>query len=411
MIWSPLRSGACRAVAFLLLVGVGCKSTPEPAAAPERLGALGEGEYVERVGNTFLAFSDFHLDPFDQSEAFPSVDGDTNAYMLRRMIGASAAEATRNDETPTFILVAGDLLAHHFADKVNQGKPSAVCKPGATVSVCATSTIELIVNEIKTTQNGVFSSTPIYLVPGNNDFAKADYHVNLTDLRALAEIYWAAAFPDAASAPDKSAFVDDMAAHGGAYRVAQIPKTCDTKCLSFLALNTVPYSDDADLTCDRDGVASCTSTDACDCFRSAQKTFISASLASGGRPDFVAMHVPDVADAGWSGGRIGDLVDTGLFSTCSATAPDCAKMVFGGHWHQYRTNQQTASRGDVVPTQMLRAITPHKGVVPGFEIVEYDPLSGQLWARHLVDVTNYAASLASKSSDDVPFSRNTVSYR
>ncbi len=162
-------------VFFLALMVVIC---PASASAQQR-----------PSGNTFLIASDLHFNPMadaslvpdlvasdpakweaildrSKSTAFSQYGEDTNWWLLRSSLDAMRATLPH----PAFILVAGDLLAHHYEQTFSQ---TAHNSNREDYRKFVAKTVEFQALQLRKR----FPETKILLTPGNNDDDCGDYDI------------------------------------------------------------------------------------------------------------------------------------------------------------------------------------------------------------------------------------------
>lgn len=114
---------------------------------------------------TWLVVSDIHLNPYDTG-AMPSAYGaDSNWTLWQSTLGAMR----RDDPHPSVIVVAGDLLAHHFPTLVRDHH-------GGAAEAAAETTMQRIASSL----THAFPGVPILVTLGNNDDPCGDYGVLAT---------------------------------------------------------------------------------------------------------------------------------------------------------------------------------------------------------------------------------------
>jgi sphingomyelin phosphodiesterase acid-like 3 len=143
MVFWPARLAA---VAFCVLLLASTQNRPAPSRADAQ---------------TWLAISDIHLDPFDRSSRPSRFTFDSNAALLRSAID----RMKRAVPDPAVILIPGDFLVHHFADRVRGSGTRA------TPDQAGLLTMQLIASSFAR----AFPKAQFAIALGNNDSPCGDY--------------------------------------------------------------------------------------------------------------------------------------------------------------------------------------------------------------------------------------------
>jgi sphingomyelin phosphodiesterase acid-like 3 len=188
------------------------------------------------VHSVFLSFSDIHFDPFTtcakeavtcpiitKLEAAPTSEWknilaamdtapakykqDSNYPLL-----VSALQSFQNivaTRKPSFVLILGDYLAHHYKDKYLQ---YASDKSDAGYQAFVKKTMTFVTQEI----NAAFLATDVYMVAGNNDSDLGDntFEPNGKFFQEMATL-WSRAIKNPSAQKD----MQDMFSHSGYYAV------------------------------------------------------------------------------------------------------------------------------------------------------------------------------------------------
>ncbi|MHB8432856.1 MAG: metallophosphoesterase [Candidatus Tyrphobacter sp.] len=156
-----------------------------------------------RADQAWLVVSDIHLDPYAGGSAPSAYGSDTNWALWRSALTAMQ----RADPDPEVVIVAGDLLAHHFSELARAHHASA----GAAA--------EETMRRVAAGLAAAFPRAQFAIALGNNDDPCGDYRTapNTPYLKALARI-WAPLVDRNGAAPG---FARAFAA-GGRY-TAQLP--------------------------------------------------------------------------------------------------------------------------------------------------------------------------------------------
>lgn len=325
----------------------------------------------------FLAISDIHFNPFDEdTKTYPIADkitdnhNDTNLVYLNKAIDNMASSSAA--EMPKFIVITGDLLAHHFQEKWTNndevcygkdkdGKPIA---KKMSVDNCILESIDTIITRIRA--QPAFKSIPIYISVGNNDSDLGDYTVDQPFLNKLGDKIYTYSHPG--NDKERTAFVADFVKNAGAYNIANIANK-----LNLVSLNTVLYAnkpvdpEDPKKGLQLKCVAKDRTPDDCDTLRKQQNQFINNYKASSEVTTLVLTHIPPyVADKGYN------LLAPEKLSNKIFNLPRA--FVLAGHWHMY--GKLAASAEANLKGYMLSSITyrGEEGAIPtpGFVFFNYN---------------------------------------
>ena len=348
----------------------------------------------QAASTNFISISDIHLNPFDKSSHYPVIDSnnshnDTNMFYLQRFIGSMAYQTTHashdkmldKKDLPAFIVISGDLLAHDFATKVADNKDGTLCSK--EVGTCALSTIDKIVNTIRTTQDSIFRNTPIYIALGNNDFDTGDYKINLQFLPKLGSKIYDYAHPNNGIPEDKVAFENAFANNGGAYSINNVANQPQ---LNLLALDTVLYANKK--TSSGKNILECKQdqkTVDCKNVRVAQNNFIEQyeSNNKNNATTLAVMHIPPYSsDFGY---------DNNAKPTLDNNFTNNA-YTLSGHWHMYANLHQVNGLAQ-------NSVTFRKGVKPGFLLMNAS--DGKIKEQKHCTIDN--PEILSGSKIDLPF--------
>ena len=112
-------------------------------------------------GQVWLAVSDIHLDPFDRSDRPSDFGSDSNAALFR----SALFQMKRAVPDPSVVLLPGDFLEHHFAQRVREsGAADTPDKAGL-----------LTMQQISSAFGRAFPSAQFAIALGNNDAPCGDY--------------------------------------------------------------------------------------------------------------------------------------------------------------------------------------------------------------------------------------------
>lgn len=364
--WSAARAGA---VALLIALGfAGPSSSAEPSG-------------------TFAFVSDIHFNPFDPPTLTPSLvasdasdwparfatvagggrspyGADTNHPLLASALAAIGTTAASAD----FAVVTGDFLAHDF-----EGKAAAALGGSADPALVAGLTVKttLFVAE------GIAAASPgkpVFVALGNNDSSCGDYRIEPggSYLAATKEIVRRLAGPDRVAAD-----FDRTYAAGG-YYAARHPTVADTLIVS---VNDVLWSQNYQDACGADGAAAGRAM--LDWLRGV----LAAQKEAGGHV-WMIHHIPwgidpystDRASHAACPATIVPFMKEPFASAFLALLRDHAGIVtasFSGHVHfdDYRLLADASGR-TVLVDKIAPAISPVFGQNPGFQMFDYDAVTG-----------------------------------
>lgn len=364
--------------------------------------ALSAGVPAEeaRGTGTFAHVSDIHFNPFVPEAGAPALvsaplsdwqarfaadpdrrlsrwGDDTTAALL----DSALDELTRSAQDVDFVVLTGDLLAHHFAAKTERvlGLP-----PGSPASrAFAAKTTLYVARRLR----AALPDKPVFLSLGNTDSGCGDYGLAPDGpyLQATREEVRALAGSGRVAADFEASYL------AGGYFAAAHPTQPDT---TLLVLNDVLWSTEYRESCGTDGPEAGT----------AMMDWLAAQLAAAeaaGRKVWLLSHIPSGIDAYTtlktlrrSGGADGEdaaarcraaivpmLVEpfAGRLAALRARYAATVTASFSGHDHHDDYRLLRDASGAVAGVEKVApAISPIFGQNPGFHLFTYDRASGAL---------------------------------
>lgn len=295
---------------------------------------------ADEPDDVFLVLSDLHLNPF-LPEGISKRGEDSSASLVESALD----EARRQCPRPRFILLTGDLLAHHWE------KLYAEHEPGLSFDDFTVKAVADIAGEMKER----WPDTPILAVPGNDDSCDGNYQVRPDGLflQRFSEIW--------APLTGSPVLVRDTLAEGG-YCSLPMPGSPERQ---LIGLNTVFFS------ANRVGL-----DDGSPLLEWLEDELARASCA--GRRVWLVMHIPPGLDnyytaRAFDAGRPDPLElwrpeYLAGFLDVLDRYPGVVEVAFAGHTHRddFRLLLPT------LPCKIVPSISPVYGNNPGFLIFRTD---------------------------------------
>jgi sphingomyelin phosphodiesterase acid-like 3 len=298
------------------------------------------------------------------------------------LFNSSLRAEQKQQPTPLFVTISGDLMAHQFDCRFHTLVPSATA---ADYSAFAAKSVAFVALQLHRT----FPHSPIYFALGNNDSGCNDYREdpNSAFLHADAASFASAAAPDhnALSPANRAAILSEFPQLGD-YNITLPAPIEHTRLLvlqdifeskKYTACNNTP-SDDA---------------------ATAQITWLRAQLTAASAAHehvWVMAHIPPGIDAYSTFSKQhnvcgGQSPETFLGSDALVDAltdfPDVIRLALFGHTHMDEMRAFTSSDGKSIPGKLVPSITPVDGNNPSFTVSEVEPSTAIL-----KDYTVFAAS-------------------
>jgi sphingomyelin phosphodiesterase acid-like 3 len=357
-----------------------------------------EGEH----SGEFLVISDIHFNPFANKELFPALaaqpvsewgrifessltDGvsqlgsDTNYVLLASCFAAAVERCPR----PDFVLYAGDSLAHNWQAQYDKtASRSSDDDPGAYRDFTA-KTITFLAMEFRKH----FPDVPILPTLGNEDAYCGDYEVQPAGpfLAMFANAWLELPGPSL----DKNAFRSSFS-RGGSYSM-RVPPLFTHR---IIVVNSVFFSDQYENSC-----GSKTETPGEDAV-----SWLAAMLeeaSRGGERVWLMMHIPvgindynTVKDeeAGSGPVEFWEPRYTRQFVDLLLNYRQSVQFVFSGHTHM--DDFRVIGNGQllVVVNKLVPSISPIFRNNPGFQIYEYDRMSGIVLNYHTYYLSNLSTA-------------------
>jgi sphingomyelin phosphodiesterase acid-like 3 len=357
-----------------------------------------------------VMLSDIHLDPFHDPaklaqlrttpatgwaaifDAPPSPTQAADFAQLQSTCGARGVDtpiallesslraAQKQQPTPLFVTVSGDLMAHQFDCRFHTLAPGATA---ADYSAFAAKTVAFVALQLHRT----FPHAPIYFALGNNDSGCADYREdpNSTFLHADAASFAA----DALSPANRAAILSEFPQLGD-YNIALPAPIEHTR---LLVLQDI-FESRRCTACN--GKAS---DDAANAPAALQIAWLRAQLTAARAAHehvWVMAHIPPGIDAYSTFTRHRDVCggqSPEMFLGSEALAdtltgfPDVIRLALFGHTHMDELRVYMSSDGKPVPAKLVPSITPINGNNPAFTVAAVEPATATL-----KDYTVFAAS-------------------
>jgi sphingomyelin phosphodiesterase acid-like 3 len=345
--------------------------------------AAGEGKTGE-----CLVISDIHFDPFadptlfealakrpvsEWSQLFDSSLGngvsqlgsDTNYVLLKSCLAAAVERCPR----PDFILFPGDSLAHNWKARYEKTAARSRDDDLQAYQNFTAKTVEFLAREIRKH----FPDAPILPALGNEDAYCGDYEVQPDG--PFLEMFARAWLDLPGPIVDKGAFAANFA-RGGHYSV-RIPPLFRHR---IIVVNSVFFSDQYENSCGsklenpgKDEIA-----------------WLAASLdeaSRAGEKVWLMMHIPvgindyntvQDEEAGTSPAEFWEPAYTGQFVTLVRKYRQIVQFVFAGHTHMDDFRIIRDAQMPLAVNKLVPAISPIFRNNPGFQIYQYNRLSGSV---------------------------------
>jgi sphingomyelin phosphodiesterase acid-like 3 len=282
------------------------------------------------------------------------------------LLNSSLHAVQKQQPTPLFVTVSGDLMAHVFDCRFHTLVPSAT---DADYSAFAAKTVAFVALQLHRT----FPHSPIYLALGNNDSGCNDYREdpNSAFLHADAASFAA----DALSPPNGAAILSEFPQLGD-YNIALPAPIEHTR---LLVLQDIFESKK---------YAACNAT-ASDNASTAQITWLRAQLTAARAAHehvWVMTHIPPGIDAYSTfskhrdvcGGKSPEMFlgSEALVDTLT-DFPDVIRLALFGHTHMDEMRAYKTADG-AIPGKLVPSITPVDGNNPAFTVAEIEPSTATL---------------------------------
>jgi sphingomyelin phosphodiesterase acid-like 3 len=385
-----------RLLPLLAALSLAVFSRVEPIAAPQ-----------SHTASTVpvLMLSDIHLDPFHdpakvaqlrsapvtgwaailnappsltQAADFAHLQSTCNAKGVDTpiaLLNSSLRAVQKQQPTPLFVTVSGDLMAHQFDCRFHTLAPTA---SSADYSAFAAKTVAFVALQLHRT----FPHSPIYFALGNNDSGCNDYREDPSSAFLQADAQSFAA--DALNPANRDAILSEFPQLGD-YNIALPVPIEHTR---LLVLQNIFESKK---------YTACNGT-ASDDAATAQITWLRAQLTAARAAHehvWVMAHIPPGIDAystfskhrNVCGGQSPEtfLGSEALVDTLT-DFPDVIRLALFGHTHMDELRAYKTADG-TIPGKLVPSITPVDGNNPAFTLAEVEPSTATL-----KDYTVFAAS-------------------
>jgi sphingomyelin phosphodiesterase acid-like 3 len=291
------------------------------------------------------------------------------------LLNSSLRAVYKQQPTPLFVTVSGDLMAHQFDCRFHTLVPSATA---ADYSAFAAKTVAFVALQLHRT----FAHSPIYLALGNNDSGCNDYREDPNSAFLHAD---AASFAADALSPANSAAILSDFPQLGDYNIVLPAPIEHTR---LLVLQDIFESNK---------YAGCNGTASADA-ETAQIAWLRAQLAAARAAHehvWVMGHIPPGIDAYSTFSKQRNVCDgksPEMFLGSDALAntltdfPDVIRLVLFGHTHMDEMRAYKTVDG-TIPGKLVPSITPVDGNNPSFTVSEVEPSTAIL-----KDYTVFSAS-------------------
>ena len=302
------------------------------------------------------------------------------------LLNSSLAAATREQPTPLFVTVSGDLMAHQFDCRFHTLAPTATA---ADYSAFAAKTVAFIALQLHQT----FPRSPIYFALGNNDSGCKDYREDPNSAFLQAD---ALAFSDDALNPaNRAAFLREFPQYGD-YNIALPAPVTHTRLIVLQDIfQSARYTNCSGNTADPATNSGQLQID----WLRAQLTAARAAHEH----VWVMAHIPPGVDAystiKKSGASCGTaapelFIPSGAFASTLAQFADVIKLALFGHTHMDEMRAYPSAGSNtpaaIVPGKLVPSITPVNGNNPAFTIAQIE--TAEPATATLKDYTVYSAS-------------------
>jgi sphingomyelin phosphodiesterase acid-like 3 len=300
------------------------------------------------------------------------------------LLNSSLAAAQREQPTPLFVTVSGDLMAHQFDCRFHTLAPTATA---ADYSAFAAKTIAFIALQLHLT----FPHSPIYFALGNNDSGCNDYREdpNSAFLQTDAESFASAAAPDhdALNSTNRATILHEFP-HLGDYNIELPAPIRHTRLIvlqdifeskKYTACNGTPSDDPT----------------------TAQITWLRAQLTAARAAHqhvWVMAHIPPGIDAYSTFSKHRDVctgqspetfLNSDALADTLADFPDTIRLALFGHTHMDEMRVYKTPTG-VIPAKLVPSITPVNGNNPAFTVAHIE--TAEPSTATLKDYAVYSAS-------------------
>jgi sphingomyelin phosphodiesterase acid-like 3 len=286
------------------------------------------------------------------------------------LLESSLRAARKQQPTPLFVTVPGDLMAHHFDCRFHTLAPGAT---NADYIAFAAKTVAFVALQLHRT----FPRSPIYFALGNNDSGCNDYQEDPNSAYLHAD---AASFAADALTPANSAAILREFPHLGDYNIALPAPIEHTRLLVLQDIfESTHYT-----SCGGTASGNAASTPA-----THQITWLRAQLTAARAAHehvWVMAHIPPGIDAYSTFAhrrRVCSGQSPEMFLGSEALAdtltdfPDVIRLALFAHTHMDELRVYETAAG-AIPGKLIPSITPVDGNNPAFTLAEIEPATATL---------------------------------
>ncbi len=278
------------------------------------------------------------------------------------LLQSSLAAAQKQESSPLFVTVSGDLIAHEFDCRFHT---LAAHSSGADLALFVEKTIAFLALRLRQT----FPQAPVYFALGNNDSGCKDYREDVDDafLRALAESFAA----DVRNPANRDAILKQFP-QAGDYSILLPAAIKNTR---LIVLQDV-FESRAYAACS--GNESTAPADAQIGWLRAQLTAARAAHEN----VWVMGHIPPGVDAYSTllhahdvcgGGAPIFFLENSALADVLTSFPDVIRLALFAHTHMDETHLLQTGSGPGVAMKLVPSISPVDGNNPAFTVAEVDP--------------------------------------
>lgn len=372
------------------------------------------------VSGRFIALGDLHFDPFSgltkagfaelmgaplsewpsrlEHQPSPAYGSDSPWSLIRGCLDDARARLP----DPDWVFIAGDVLAHEWADHYDRIAPRSRVDDPAAFDAFTSRVVQFLADQL----HERFPKAPILPVPGNDDSECGDYQVTPRGrfLAACAETWTPLAIRSADG--DRRRIVFRKTAARGGYYTASLPHLPRHR---LIALNTVFFAPQYSNAC-----GDPTETPAREEFR-----WLESMLTAAERADetvWLLMHLPPGIDSfeTWRAkGAVQPLWQPEMSAWFLKLVQRHSKRIqiaFAGHTHMDDFRLVQLGGRPVLLTKIIPGISPIYGNNPGYHLVTYERVSGR--------ILDYESCRYTLNVGDIPqwisgytFSRSYPGYR